>query len=185
MNDEMTIAEFCDAHCACDEGRQWALAHCESMRDVWRDATPDWLLWVATRPGVLTDRGLRLFAVASVRRVQHLMTDPRSVAALDVAERHANGLATDAELAAAWAAAWDAAWAATRDAAWDATRDAARDASWHAAWAATRDAARAAARAAARDAARAAVRDAAGDAVRAAQSEWLRANTTPRWGVPA
>jgi hypothetical protein len=69
----------------------------------------------------------RLLAVAFARKVQHLMTDPRSLAALDVAERHASGIATDKELAAAraaagdaagdaaWAAAWDAAWAAARD----------------------------------------------------------------------
>ena len=44
------------------------------------------------------------------------MSDPRSVAALDIAERHATGLATDEELAAARAAAWDAASAA--QAAW-------------------------------------------------------------------
>ena len=91
-------------------------------------------------------REMRLFAVDCARSVQHLMTDQRSLDALDVAERHADGLATDAELtaasAAAWAAAWDAASAAARAAAWDAARAAA--------W----DAARAAARAAARDAAR-------------------------------
>lgn len=60
-------------------------------------------------------REWRLFAVWCARRVQHLMTDPRSIAALDVAERHANGLATDVELdaaAAAVAAAAAAAWAA-------------------------------------------------------------------------
>lgn len=57
----------------------------------------------------------RLFAVWCARQVQHLMTDQRSFDALDVAERHAHGLATDEELAAARAAAWDA-----RDAAGDA-----------------------------------------------------------------
>jgi hypothetical protein len=67
----------------------------------------------------------RLFAVRCARSVQHLMKDPRSLAALDVAERHANGLARDAELEAAnakaydaglfsgWEAAWDAAWASS------------------------------------------------------------------------
>jgi len=54
------------------------------------------------------DRELRLYAVWCARQVQHLMTDPRSLAALDVAERHANGLATDDELAAARDAAWAA-----------------------------------------------------------------------------
>jgi hypothetical protein len=87
--------------------------------------------------------------VWSARQVQHLMTDPRSLAALDVAERHARGEATDEQLDAArdaaGAAAWDAAWAAAGAAAWDAARDAAGD----------------------------------------AQSNWLRANTSPRWEVTA
>ena len=104
----------------------------------------------------------RLFAVRCARRVQHLMTDERSIDALDVAERHANGRAIDTELAAAWAAAWDAARAAAWAAAWDAARAAARayarDSAWAAAraaaWAAAWDAARAAAWAAARDSAR-------------------------------
>jgi hypothetical protein len=97
------------------------------------------------------DREARLFAVWCARQVQHVMTDPRSIAALDVAERHANGDATDAELAAARDAAWAAAWAAARAAAdaADAARAAAADAAWDAA-----DAARAAAWAAARAAQR-------------------------------
>ena len=57
-------------------------------------------------------REWRLFAVWCARQVQHLMTDRRSIDALDVAERYANGHATDAELEtagdAAGAAAWDA-----------------------------------------------------------------------------
>jgi len=44
------------------------------------------------------DREIRLYAVWCARRVQRLMRDPRSLAALDVAERFANGQATDAEL---------------------------------------------------------------------------------------
>jgi hypothetical protein len=86
-------------------------------------------------------REWRLFAVRCARRVQHLMTDPRSIAALDVAERHASGTVTDASLDAAWDAASAAAWAAASDAAWAAAWAAA----WDAAWAAASDAARAAA----------------------------------------
>ena len=48
------------------------------------------------------DREIRLYAVWCARQVQHLMTDPRSLRALDVAEAHAYGNATDEELAAAW-----------------------------------------------------------------------------------
>ena len=51
------------------------------------------------------DRLWRLYAVWCARQVQHLMTDDRSIAALDVAERFANGNATAAELAEAQEAA--------------------------------------------------------------------------------
>jgi len=67
-------------------------------------------------------REMRLYAVWCARQVQHLMNDWRALAALDVAERHADGQATNAELSAARAAAWDAA----RAAAWDAAGDVAR-----------------------------------------------------------
>ena len=40
-------------------------------------------------------------AVDFAETARHLMTDPRSLAALNVARRHADGVATDAELAAA------------------------------------------------------------------------------------
>ena len=81
-------------------------------------------------------REWRLYAVWCARQVQHLMTDQRSIAAIDVAERYANGQATDAELRAAWAAARAAARAAAEDAARAAALDAALDAAWAAARAA-------------------------------------------------
>ena len=91
----------------------------------------------------------RMYAVRCARRVQHLLTDERSIRALDVAERHARGAAKDSELAAARDAAgdvaWDAAGAAARGAAWAAARDAADAAAWDAADAAAWDAAGAAA----------------------------------------
>ena len=98
----------------------------------------------------------RLYGVWCARQVQHLLSDQRSIDALDVSERYANGQATDAELetaraaarAAAWAAgdaeeatAWTAAWAA-RAAAWaagdaeEAAEEAAAGDAWAAAWAA-------------------------------------------------
>jgi hypothetical protein len=71
------------------------------------------------------DREISLYAAWCARRVQHLMTDPRSIAALDVVERYARNEASDvgleaarglaasasasASAAAAGAAAWDAA----------------------------------------------------------------------------
>ena len=47
------------------------------------------------------DRDARLFAVWCARRVQYLMADPRSLNALDVAERFANGKASEDALSAA------------------------------------------------------------------------------------
>jgi len=106
------------------------------------------------------DKEIRLYAVWCARQVQHLMKDPRSINALDVAERFANGTASNEELAAARDAAWAAAKAAARNAAraaaWAAgsvARDAARAAAW-AEWAAAGAAAGSAEWAAARAAAR-------------------------------
>lgn len=101
----------------------------------------------------------RMYAVRCARRMQHMMKDERSLHVLETAERHARGLATDEELAAARDAAWSAArhtarhtaWSAAKDATWaaawaaakDAAWDAAKDAAWAAIWAATWSAARA------------------------------------------
>jgi hypothetical protein len=68
----------------------------------------DYALW-CLRAVPNCDKEARLFAVWCARQVQHLMTDPRSLAALDVAERYANNEATDEELTAARDAVWDAA----------------------------------------------------------------------------
>ena len=80
----------------------------------------------------------RWFALDCVERVRHLMTDPRSTNALDVARRYLAGEASQDELAAARDAAKDAARAAAWAAAKDAARAAAWDAAWDAAWAAER-----------------------------------------------
>ena len=74
------------------------------------------------------------YAIWCANQVRHLMTDQRSIDAIDVAARYVDGKATDAELTAAWDAAWDAA---------DAARNApaaAADAVWTAVWTAKADA---------------------------------------------
>jgi hypothetical protein len=104
------------------------------MLDAWDKLPPEWVIWVATRRGVLTDKELRLFALYCARSIEHLLLDQRSKDAIDVAERFAHGNATDEELAAARVAAWAAAWAAAdAESAWAAAMEAAWAAAWDAA----------------------------------------------------
>lgn len=120
-----TPAKFCSATNACEEGRRFALGY-PTMAEVWDNCPrPDWLLWVARKiDRVPDDKTLRLFAVWCARHTPlgdgrvtgDLLTDPRSLAALEVAERHANRQASDAELIAAYANAADAAADAASDA---------------------------------------------------------------------
>jgi len=102
--------DFCDDTKACWPGRHFALKHA-TMAAVW-DACPrvEWLSWMLD---ILEVRRLpsdtRLFATWCVRNTPlfdgrttwDLLTDPRSRAAVEVAERFARGEATGDELTAA------------------------------------------------------------------------------------
>ena len=84
----------------------------------YRGTVPDRdIIWLLCHEEFLSEKDLRLFAVWCAREALKLVNnpDPRSVEACDVAERYANGEATDEELEAAYydaAAAADAAYAA-------------------------------------------------------------------------
>ena len=81
---------------------------------------PEDRLWVLLRGPWLSDIELRRLACRYVRStplgdgrtVWDLLTDDRSSAAVETAERWCDGQATDKELAVAWDAAWAVAWAA-------------------------------------------------------------------------
>ena len=138
----MTTLEQIRSHSPCETGWKRLLKHLGKTK---ADDEPlsiisildsnglDDALW-CLRAAEGHDAEIRLYAVWCARQVEHLMTDPRSLNALDVAERYAHGAATPDELAAAGAAA-DAA----RDAAWAAAGAAAGDAAWAASGAAARD----------------------------------------------
>lgn len=66
---------------------------------------PKDIIWLLCRNEFLSDRDLRLFAVWCAREALSLIDspDPRSVAACDVAERYANGEASQEELIVAYA----------------------------------------------------------------------------------
>ena len=174
---------------ACGEARTWAATQ-PDLETCWRTCNrTEWMIWLLHELGHQDDKAYRLYTcwcvrntpLADGRTTWDLLTDDRSKAAVEVAEKFAIGEATQDELAAAWAAA-RAAW----EAAWDAARAAgATGAAGAAAWAARAagaagDAIRAAgatgAAGAAAWAAEAAARaaGAAGAAAWAAQANYLR-----------
>lgn len=101
-------------------------------------------LEIVLREDFIDARTLRLFAVWCSRRAFELVHDPNPliVTAVDVAERYANGDATDDELAAARGAAWNVidngdkkqakitVWGAALSDAGDAAQFAAKNAAW-------------------------------------------------------
>ena len=80
------------------------------------------------------DREIHLLAVSFARRVQHKMRDPRSLNAMDVAERYANGQATKEELKDAYLATYMEACGAAYGAADLAAYEAAYEAAYRAAY---------------------------------------------------
>jgi hypothetical protein len=126
---------------ACDEAVEWAKGY-ESLEHAWNECKrPNWMLWLDGNMGLFTDKERRLLACRFVREtpigdgrtVWHLLTDERSRNAVIVAEKYANGEASQKELAAASATAIATTSAVARAVASDAARDAARNAAWAAA----------------------------------------------------
>ena len=108
---------------ACAEVRAFAET-CADLETVWNACDrSDWMIWLLRRLKYDDAKVYRLYAcwcvrntpLADGRKVWDLLTDPRSRAAVEVAERYAVGEATLAELNEARSAAY-----ATADAAADA-----------------------------------------------------------------
>ena len=71
MGDNMSKPEwnesvhvFCKQHGAGVLFKRWATKRCSSMEKAWESAPPKWLGWIATRPGILDQRTLRLSDIA-------------------------------------------------------------------------------------------------------------------------
>ena len=129
-----TPKEFCKLHTTCTDGAAFA-GQFSTLAEVWDNChRADWLFWMIEKAGIKgLDRELRLFACKCAENCKP--TDPRSIAAIAVSRRYANGEATDADL----------------DEAMDAAREVAREAvvyaANYAAWGAYRTTAMAEARA--------------------------------------
>ncbi len=96
----LSIYDFMDEHNACEPGRRWVaemgFTTChETFEALCNGKSGEngygWALWFATRPGVLNQHELVGFAAWCARRVAYLLTDERSVKALELAERFAAG----------------------------------------------------------------------------------------------
>jgi hypothetical protein len=122
-----TFKQYLESLKACDDAIEWAgdktieqvVAECHRG---------DWLLWLANRCGVEL-QPLTLAKSYCANTVRHLMSDERSVKAVDVAIAFGEGRATrdelDAATSAAYAAAYSADAAADADAAYAASASAA------------------------------------------------------------
>ena len=109
-----TTLEEIRAHSPCVDGWTKLLAHLGKTKP---DSEPLALSTVLGSNGLSDalwclravegfEREMRLYAVWCMRQVQHLLTDPRSLKAIEVAERFANGRASEAELASASSASY-------------------------------------------------------------------------------
>jgi hypothetical protein len=127
---------------ACEEAVDWASAYGVSWNAFQGCTRADWLLWLLERFGLREPGKDRLFACWCVRHtplpgggeVWDLLTEPCSRRAVEVAERHARGAATDDERSEAWGGA---SWAAA--ALWATASPAESAAAAAAAWAVARE----------------------------------------------
>ncbi len=150
MMKNISTTKFCEMYEACEPGRKFA-ENFETMREYYQallngeagKKSAGWVVCVFCQRGAADERTQRLFAVWCARRAES--KKPECIAAIDTAERFANGQATEAELIKArkvayWAvdsAAYSAAFWAADNAAYSAADWAAdRAADWAAFWAA-------------------------------------------------
>ena len=120
-----TLKKFLKNHNACEAGFEFAkgLTLEQFLNTCDRG---DWILWIFKRTNPSDKRTRVLVAAHCANTVRHLMTDKRSIDAVDMAIKYGNNEATDNELAAAEAAAWAATWAnSAADAAAEAAAEAA------------------------------------------------------------
>ena len=96
---------------ACREAIEWVKSQ-KSPEKAWQNChRGDWMLWIAKKLDV-DDRLLTLAKATCANQVRSLMTDQRSLDALDACFRYANGELTREELNTFTSAASDAAYAA-------------------------------------------------------------------------
>ena len=146
--ENMTVGRFfaTQGKSACDAGREWALANCATIRDVWEKCErADWMLWMLNALGN-TDKSVLRLTVATFREMPFQLGKPmvaymvaESITAVNILEKFLNGEATTDELdAASYEASYAASYAASRAARYTASYAASYTASYAASRAASR-----------------------------------------------
>src|SRR5208337_2700047 len=88
---------------ACEQAQDWT-AQVADLREAWSKCQrSDWMFWALRQIGIRDERKCRLYAcgcarntpLADGRTLWDLLTDQRSRTAIEVAERFAEGKATD------------------------------------------------------------------------------------------
>ena len=154
----MKILDFCLERGACDAALAYIKKHGvdASCEEAWQTCPRcDWLVWLATRSGVLTELELRRFSLFAARSVAHLTKDEKmTLENLQVIEDFfIHGTASEDAYERAESALFDAAYAAANAAYAAANAAYAANAAAKAAAANAANAANAAAKAAAKAAA--------------------------------
>ena len=85
------LSAFSSAHNPCTDGEEF-LSRCSSPGEAWRTAKPEFLVWAATRPGVLSWEELGRFACFCARQNWEVL-GPVGRDAIETAERYWNGQA--------------------------------------------------------------------------------------------
>lgn len=162
------MIRFLQHHRACASGYEWALENCNSMQEVWdKVENPSWLIWVATREGVLTGEERRRFCRFCLSQIEHLIDHPVPLKAMLVFKRYVETGEIDQNLLEYhWSAVWN-----YLDSLY--TMDIAAQAVRHALWDENYSCSVSTARAVAPDGTEEYL------AVRQAQASWLRENVKP------
>ena len=109
MNNEQLKYKL-DSLNACDESIEWLNER--DAEQMWNDCPRgDWMLWLLKKIN-LNKRKFTLCKGKCAETIKHLMKDERSIKAVEVAIRYGYSEATEEELSAADAYAYDAAYAA-------------------------------------------------------------------------
>lgn len=101
MSADLTVAEFFRKHAgAPTDLQEWALKNCRTMHHAWYNSDLDGALWIATRPGVTSEKALRMLGIRFAMAIECLLPK-RSLTALKLGAQYLDGKADDKQLSKA------------------------------------------------------------------------------------